>query len=155
MKPQSERRLFVYLCTFLALLVTAGVLAYYADDLQITGKSDAETASSKRAVRIALSAPYVHTFPEMTAKLRTGRCRAPHMRFTLAVQASEHLEGILNDRSERLREAVMKQTESYQRRDLVGPEGAERLRAGMASVINSVIEPARVQRVLINKITLY
>lgn len=159
MKSRTERKNMLYLCAFFALILAlTGAGTYYVAD---SGGNSGQARGSeqdkgeKRAVRVALDAPYFYVFPEMSVALRAGRCRAPHVRFEMAVQINEHLEALLEDRSGLVQKAVMLQTKSYQRSDLTGPEGADRLRSSIESVVNKVLSPARVQRVLLSEMTLH
>ncbi|MHC8510027.1 MAG: flagellar basal body-associated FliL family protein [Rhodospirillales bacterium] len=155
MKPVSERRQILLLCLFLALLLGSGCAGYLLRGGGQSNKIAGGEQTEKRAHRLNLGAPYFYVLPEITVALRTGRCRAPHVSFILAAQASEHLESLIDSRRGRLAERITAHVQTYQRQSLLGAKGADMMRADMAAVINGVIAPARIQKVYFSSFTLH
>jgi|GEM_PF-338858 len=131
------------------LVVFGGVGA----GLYFSGAIDSVLASEEapsKQKELALGAPVYHSYPEMLVDLRTGECRAPFLRFTLVVQISEADKPLLDTYEARIIDRIQNHIRSYERQDVLGLDGADRLRTDLVVVINNIIKPAQVHAVLFN-----
>ena len=134
-----------------ALIVIAGGVGAGLYFSGVLGGGDKSAANEpKQTSEMALGAPVYHTYPEMFVDLRTGECRSPFLRFTLVVQLSEGDRSKLDTFNVRIVDRIQSHIRSYERQDLMGVEGADRLRTDLVAVINNVIKPAQVHAVLFN-----
>lgn len=121
----------------------------------VESSPEEDRAEAKAANQQALNSPHFHTFPEMVVDLRTAHCRAPFLRFTLVVQINEQDQPLMGAYEVRLTDRIQNHVRSYERRELVGVEGANRIRSDMVAVINEIIGPGRVQAALFNNFILH
>lgn len=139
-----------------AFAASVGVGLYFVGAFDNIAESpEAERAQAKAANQLALQTPHFHTFPEMVVDLRTAHCRAPFLRFTLVVQLNGEDQPLIDAYEVRLTDRIQNHIRGYERRELVGVEGANRIRSDMVSVINEVIGPDRAQAALFNNFILH
>lgn len=160
-RPNRPRRSGVALAASasFAFTLSIGVGLYFAGVFGSSGAGDAADVGIKTAEAAAeqtdASGPYFHTFPEMVVDLRTAHCRAPFLRFTLVVQIDEKNQSLIEAYNIRLKDSIQSHIRGYERRELVGVEGANRIRADMVNVINEVIGPDQVHAALFNNFILH
>ncbi|MEK7246364.1 MAG: flagellar basal body-associated FliL family protein [Pseudomonadota bacterium] len=150
-EPAGKRKRLV-----LALLIggvvllggtTTGVLYW----MGILGSGD---KPSRQVAVIALGAPVLVEFPEMMVDLKVGTCRSPYLRFVMTIEVPSGGAGAVNDAQARIVDAVQQNLRSRERQELVGVEGADRMRNETREIINRLIAPARINGVLFKKFVL-
>lgn len=148
----DKSKIIVFALMALALLAgsagTTGTLYYL-------GYIGGGTESSGRQVAVvSLGAPEIIDFPELMVDLKTGTCRAPYVRFRMAVEAVGGARGTVTDLQPQIIDAVQQRLRSMERQELVGVEGADHVRNEAREVINRIIAPERVNSVIFKKFVL-
>jgi flagellar basal body-associated protein FliL len=106
-------------------------------------------------VTIELGGPLVfHPMPEFLADLRPAGGRTPHLRLAIVVQTTEDDAAEIERRQVELMAAIQLELRDMSQADLVGREGAERLRGVLRDAINREIAPAQVRTVLFTQFLL-
>lgn len=148
----DKPKILVFALMALALLAgsagTTGTLYYLG---YIGGHAE---SSGRQVAVVALGAPEIIDFPEMMVDLKTGTCRAPYVRFRMAVEAVGGARGTVTDLQPQIIDAVQQRLRSMERHELVGVEGADHVRNEAREVINRVIAPERINSVIFKKFVL-
>lgn len=155
---QRQNRAALAGSAVLALIASISVGLYFAgvfDSVESNKTAEMNGRINNAGAQAALDAPYFHAFPEMVVDLRTAHCRAPFLRFTLVVQINEKDQPLIEAYEVRLTDRIQNHIRGYERRELVGIEGANRIRADMVNVINDVIGQNQVEAALFNNFILH
>jgi len=129
----------------IGLLVLVGG-AYFLGTLG--GQKGQQTAT------LDLGAPVEYELPEITADLKTGRCRAPFLRTVVLLELPDAGTEAIEKNKDRIMDAIRTHLRDQERQDLVGKAGTEKLRFDLVKIVNNVIAPERVQLVLFKKFLL-
>jgi flagellar basal body-associated protein FliL len=109
----------------------------------------------RQDVTIELGGPLVfYPMPEFLADLRPAGGRTPHLRLAIVVQTTEDDAAEIERRQVELMAAIQLELRDMSQADLVGREGAERLRGVLRDAINREIAPAQVRTVLFTQFLL-
>ncbi len=139
-------------------LLAAGLLAggggavgalYYLG--LIGGKDD---SSGRQVAVVSLGAPELIDLPEMNVDLKVGTCRSPYLRFRMTVEASGKARGVVTDLQPQIMDAIQQHLRGQERQQLVGVEGADRLRNDARDIVNRIIAPETINSVLFKKFVL-
>lgn len=148
----DKSKIIVFALMALALLAgsagTTGTLYYLG---YIGGGAE---SSGRQVAVVSLGAPEIIDFPELMVDLKTGTCRAPYVRFRMAVEAVGGARGTVTDLQPQIIDAVQQRLRSMERQELVGVEGADHVRNEAREVINRIIAPERVNSVIFKKFVL-
>jgi hypothetical protein len=108
-----------------------------------------------RAVTVALggSTSY-HVLPEFVTDLKTSRSRPHYLQLAAVVEVQEEAVGKLQAQELRILSDVQTRLRDFQREDLAGTAGLERVRRDIAAVVDRHIAPARVCEILFTKFLL-
>lgn len=149
-KSGGKGKLIIIIAVALVVVLGgAGAGLYFTGIIGGTADTDPQ-----QEAEMQLGAPVFQEYEEMAVDLRTGECRAPFLRFVMVVQIGEADKGQLSTYDLRIRDKVVNHIRSYERQDLVGEEGANRIRTDLVAVINNVIHPAQVHAVLFKQFVL-
>ena len=127
---------------------TVGVLYYLG---MVGGKED---SSGRQVAVVSLGAPELIDFPEANVDLKVAGCRSPYLRFRMTVEASGSARGVTTNLQPQIMDAIQQHLRSQERQQLVGTEGADRLRNDARDIINRLIAPERVNSVIFRKFVL-
>ena len=122
--------------------------------LYFTGLLGPSGTSTRTTAVIALGAPTLVDLPEALVDLKVGTCRSPYLRFVMTIDVSSENVAAVNDGLARIQDAVQQHLRSKERQELVGVEGADRLRNEAREVVNRVVAPATINGVLFKKFVL-
>lgn len=86
--------------------------------------------------------------PPLLAELKRGSARAHVIKIALAVEVPKSQQAHLDARQIAIQEALTARFRRYERRELEGSGGADRLRAEILAIINTTLAPAAASRVL-------
>lgn len=102
-----------------------------------------------------LAKPILIEMPEMLVDLKTGRCRAPFLKllFQIAV-ATPADQKIIEEVQPHIQDRLKMHLRTLERQDLVGREGAEKLRFDIITIINRTARPVTVRHVLFKEFLL-
>ena len=146
-----RKRLMLALMVVGALLLggggTTGILYFFG----LLGSG--EPAHRKTAV-ITRGAPALVDLPEALVDLKVGTCRSPYLRFIMTIDVSSENVAAVNDALPRILDAVQQHLRNKERQELVGIEGADRLRNEAREIVNRVIAPVTINGVLFKKFVL-
>ncbi|MBM3565693.1 MAG: hypothetical protein FJX42_06230 [Alphaproteobacteria bacterium] len=151
--PDGRRRklkLFLLLAgvLFLGAGMAGGAFYYFGLSRQ------SEDTSGRQVAVVSLGAPEIIDFPELMVDLRTDTCRAPYLRFRMAIEASGASRGLVTNLQPHIIDATQQYLRNQSRQDLVGVEGADRMRNDVREVINRLIAPERINSVIFKKFLL-
>jgi Flagellar basal body-associated protein FliL len=136
-----------------AFLASAGLVA----SLMLAAATVIATIHGERggAVTVALggSTSY-HVLPEFVTDLKTSRSRPHYLQLAAVVEVQEEAVGKLQAQELRILSDVQTRLRDFQREDLAGTAGLERVRRDIAAVVDRHIAPARVCEILFTKFLL-
>lgn len=102
-----------------------------------------------REVTLELAEAFVfHFAPPFIAELKPGKARVHVVRLALAVEVPEGQKWRLDAHQIGIEDAVRARLRDYDRRELEGNAGADRLRNEILAIVNAAIAPAVASRVL-------
>jgi flagellar basal body-associated protein FliL len=128
----------------LSLTLTAGALVLTRPD----GKGGA------RAVSLVLAGPAAyHALPEFVADLKTSRARAHFVQLAVVLELPEHAVEKVREKV-RIISEVQTLLREFERRDLAGAAGAERLRWEVLAIVDRHVVPEKGRSVLFTKFLL-
>jgi flagellar basal body-associated protein FliL len=108
-----------------------------------------------RAVSLVLSGPSVyHPLPEFIADLKTTRAKAHFLQLAVVLEAPEQVVEKVREQEVRIIADVQTRLREFERRDLAGAAGAERLRREVLAVIDRHVAPEKGEAVLFTKFLL-
>jgi flagellar basal body-associated protein FliL len=129
----------------LSLTLTAGALVLTRPD----GKGGA------RAVSLVLAGPAAyHALPEFVADLKTSRARAHFVQLAVVLELPEHAVEKVREEEVRIISEVQTLLREFERRDLAGAAGAERLRWEVLAIVDRHVVPEKGRSVLFTKFLL-
>lgn len=108
----------------------------------------------KTSAELELGAPVTVELPQIKADLKTGRCRAPFMRATVAVILNSRFKDLLTEKNSEVMEGIILHLRDQERQDIVGKKGAEQLKFDLVRILNNVLSPARIETVIFKELLL-
>lgn len=111
--------------------------------------------SAKTTAEVVLPEnPVYHDLPGLVVDLKTDRCKSPYLKFkpSVLVYPADILR--LQQAEKEIVDGMTSFLRSRTRDDMMGMEGNEKLRAGIISIINSKITPAKAMSVLFKEFIL-
>ena len=149
-KKAKRRILITMIVGILIVILAGGTTAYFLGYLNpILG-----TKPGKQLAELSLGSPTTHELPRFKADLKTGRCRAPSLRTVIVISLnSQHLSA-LQESETKVLDQVQMHLRNQERQDLVGKAGTDNLRLNIANIINNIIAPARISKVLFKEFLL-
>ena len=127
---------------------TVGVLYYLG---LVGGKED---SSGRQVAVVSLGSPELIDFPEMNVDLKVSTCRSPYVRFRMTIEATGNARSLVTAMQPQIADAIQQHLRSQERQQLVGTEGADRLRNEARDTINRLIAPERINSVIFKKFVL-
>jgi len=148
----DKKRLILIALLFAGLLLggggTAGVLYFF-------GFLSGEDKSGRKIAVVSLGQPVIVDFPEMMVDLKVGTCKSPYLRFRMAVEVTGGGGAtVVNDTQAQINDAIQQHLRGRERQELVGVEGADRMRNDAREIINRLIAPERINGVIFKKFVL-
>ncbi|MDA0996816.1 MAG: flagellar basal body-associated FliL family protein [Proteobacteria bacterium] len=101
-----------------------------------------------RSAILRIGKPILHLLPEIKVDLKVGTCNSPFLRATVQVQLSPGDLNKLVETQDLVMDGILTHLRDQERQNVVGKEGAERLRFDLVQIIDNVIRPAKVHTVL-------
>jgi flagellar basal body-associated protein FliL len=95
-----------------------------------------------------------YSLPSFIAELKHGSARAHFLQLALAVEMPASQQSRLEEQQSAIEEAIKARLRYFDRRELEGNAGAERLRDEVLAIVNDAIAPARASRVLYQQLVL-
>ena len=95
-----------------------------------------------------------HLLPSFIAELRHGSARVHVLQLALAVEMPASQQSRLEEQQKAVEEAIKARLRHFDRRELEGNAGAERLRNEVLAIVNDTIAPVRASRVLYQQFVL-
>ena len=117
----------------------------------VGGKAD---SSGRQVAVVSLGAPEIIDLPEMNVDLKVGTCRSPYLRFRMSIEAAGSARAVVTEQQPRIMDAIQQHLRGQERQQLVGTEGADRLRNDARDAINRLIAPERINSVIFKKFVL-
>ncbi len=135
----------------LLLVVGGGVTALLTGSLLgVGGDTEQEVDTAE-----LLAKPIYYQLPEIMVDLKSGRCRAPFLKLGIQVGVAKPEDVELLQEVEPLIVDKLKiHLRSLERQDLVGREGAEKLRFDIITILNHVARPLTMRHVLFKEFLL-
>ncbi|MSO85474.1 MAG: flagellar basal body-associated FliL family protein [Rhodospirillales bacterium] len=104
---------------------------------------------------VALGAPVLVDFFEAMVDLKVGGCRSPYLRYAMTIEVPSGSDAAaVGDAQARIVDTIQQNLRSKERQELVGVEGADRMRNEAREIVNRLIAPARINGVLFKKFVL-
>ncbi|MCC7017690.1 MAG: flagellar basal body-associated FliL family protein [Rhodospirillales bacterium] len=150
--PNGRKRLAIVALLVVAVLLGGGGTAGVLYMMGLLGPGE---KSGRQVAVVALGQPVLVELPEMMVDLKVGTCRSPYLRFVMAIETpSGRSASAVNDAQARIVDAVQQHLRSRERQELVGVEGADRMRNEAREIINRLVAPERINGVLFKKFVL-
>jgi flagellar basal body-associated protein FliL len=89
-----------------------------------------------------------YPLPPFIAELKQGKARVHSLQVTLAIEIPESQQRRLEGQQSAIEDAIKAHMRHFDRRDLEGSAGADRLRNDVLAIVNDAISPAVASRVL-------
>ena len=134
--PQARHRLLLAIIA----VAFALVVAFAASPLWL--------ATSHQVTLELDEASVFHAVPPFIAELKHGKARMHAVRLDLVVEVPGSQRWRLDSQQSAIENAVKARLRDYDRRELEGKAGADRLRADILGIVNSAIMPAVASGVL-------
>ena len=148
---KRRRLVLVGLIVFAVLLGGGGT----AGVLQLLGLLGSGDKPGRQVAVVSLGAPVLVDFPEAMVDLKVGTCRSPYLRYAMTIEVPSGSDAAaVGDAQARILDAVQQNLRGKERQELVGVEGADRMRNESREIINRLIAPARINGVLFKKFVL-
>ena len=147
----GRKRLAVVALIVVALLLGGGGTTGVLYMLGLLGTGD---KPGRQVAVVSLGQPVLVDFPEMMVDLKVGTCRSPYLRFAMTIEVPSGGAGAVNDAQARIVDAVQQHLRSRERQELVGVEGADRMRNETREIVNRLVAPERINGVLFKKFVL-
>ena len=150
-EKKAKRKILITMLVGILIVILAGsTTTYFLGYLNpILG-----TKPGKQLAELSLGSPTTHELPRFKADLKTGRCRAPSLRTVIVILLnSQHLSA-LQESETKVLDQVQMHLRDQERQDLVGKAGTDNLRLNIANIINNIIAPARISKVLFKEFLL-
>ncbi len=98
--------------------------------------------------------PVLHEFPEILVDLKTGRCRATFIKLRVVAEVPETDIPRIDGVTTQILDGFQTHLRQYERADLVGKEGTDKLRAAFRDIINKAAAPAQAYNILFREFIL-
>jgi flagellar basal body-associated protein FliL len=95
-----------------------------------------------------------YSLPSFIAELKHGNARVHILQLALAVETPASQQLRLEEQQNAIEEAIKARLRGFDRRELEGNAGAERLRGEVLASVNDAIAPAKASRVLYQQFVL-
>jgi flagellar basal body-associated protein FliL len=95
-----------------------------------------------------------HSFPPFITELKHGRARMHVIRLAFAVAVPERQQTHVQAHQAAIEEVIRARLRDYDRRELQGNAGADRLREDILAIVNAAIAPAMASGVLFHQLIL-
>lgn len=138
---QGRRRLSLVIMLALVILAAAAAVALVA-------ASPLLRAAPHEVILELGRAPVFYSAPPFTADLKRGAARVHVVRLALSVEVPEVEMWRLDAHQIEIEDAVRARLRDFDRRELDGSAGTDRLRSEILAIINDAIAPAAASRVL-------
>ncbi len=123
--------------------------------LHLLGMLGTSEKSGRQVAVVALGAPVLVDLPEMMVDLKVGGCRSPYLRYAMRIEVTSGAAAAAVEATQaRILDAVQQHLRDKERQELVGVEGADRMRNEAREIINRLIAPERINGVLFKKFIL-
>jgi flagellar basal body-associated protein FliL len=150
--PKSRRFMLIAVAV---VAVLAGGGGGTAGVLHLLGLLGTAEKSGRQVAVVSLGQPVMVDMPEMMVDLKVGTCRSPYLRYAMRIEVtSGGAATAVNDAQARIVDAVQQHLRDKERQELVGVEGADRMRNDTREIINRLIAPERINGVLFKKFVL-
>lgn len=108
-----------------------------------------------RVVSMVLAGPAAyHALPEFVADLKTSRARAHFVQLAVVLELPEHAVEKVREEEVRIISEVQTRLREFERQDLAGAAGAERLRREVLAIVDRHVVPEKGRSVLFTKFLL-
>jgi flagellar basal body-associated protein FliL len=108
-----------------------------------------------RAVSVVLAGPAAyHALPEFVADLKTSRAKAHFLQLVVVLEAPEQALAKVREEEARIISDVQTRLREFERQELAGSAGAERVRREVLAVIDRHVAPEKRRSVLFTKFLL-
>lgn len=114
----------------------------------IGGKS--QPAPKQNAV-IDLGPPVYVDMPEKTVDLKVAECKSPYLRFQMTIEVPQKSQPAVAAKQIQIMDAVQQALRSFERQEVTGVEGSDRVRNASRRVIDEIIAPEKINGVLFKK----
>lgn len=106
-------------------------------------------------VMLALDEPGVlHELPAFIADLKSSGARRHYVKLIIRVEVDEADLARIQERQAQIVDAIQARLREYERKDLIGKVGSERLRADLLAIVDQAIAPAKAKAVLFKEFLL-
>lgn len=146
-KKGGKGKIIVFALAGLAVLAGgAGAGLYF------TGFFGGKSAPApKQTAVIDLGPPVYVEMPEKTVDLKVGECKSPYLRFQMTVEVPQKSQPAVSAKQLQIMDAVQQALRSFERQEVTGVEGADRVRNAARRVIDEIIAPDKINGVLFKK----
>ncbi len=150
-QAKSKRLALIGVAVF-ALVAGGGGTAGIFHMLGMLGSGE---KPGRQVAVVSLGAPVLVEMPEMMVDLKVGTCRSPYLRYAMRIEVTSGGAAAAVDAAQaRILDAVQQHMRSKERQELVGVEGADRMRNETREIINRLVAPERINGVLFKKFVL-
>lgn len=161
-KPKKAGKLKIIIFAAVGLLVLGGAagggLWYFGMLDSLLGKAPKEASKPKEKPKqhaeIDFGPPVFVDMPEVVVDLKVNACTSPYIKFRMTVEVPQKLQPVVVANQARIMDAAQQHIRSLTRQDLVGEEGAKRLRDDMKRVVEYSIRPEKITGILFKKFIL-
>ena len=149
-KAAIKKLIFMGVGGLFGLMIVGGGVAYFMGWLNPLLGIEEET----KVAEVELGSSVSHDLPQIKADLKTGACRSPFLRLTMAVQLSEHDLSRLQETQDKLMDQIITHLRDQERQDLTGKAGSDQLRFDLVNIVNNVNSPSRIFGVTFKELVL-
>ena len=159
-KKGGKLKIIVFAVAGLLVVGTAagGGLWYFGMLDSLLGKGPKEASKPKEKPKqhaeIDFGPPVFVDMPETVVDLKVNTCTSPYIKFRMTVEVPQKLQPVVVANQTRIMDAAQQHIRGLTRQDLVGEEGAKRLREDMKRVVEHAIRPEKITGVLFKKFLL-
>ena len=150
-EKMSRKKLMAYIAIGLVgFIVIVGPVGYFMGWFHAMLGIEQEESTAL----VTLGKPVNFELPQIKADLKTGLCKSPFLRAQFSVQLSSEDLKRLEQGQDKIVEQVILHLRDQERQDLVGKEGASKLRFDLVNIVNTVIAPARIHGIIFKEFVL-
>jgi len=132
-----------------------GLVATLAVVVLLAAAPIGANTANRDSVTLGLGGPLVyHPLAPFMADLTPTKGTTAFLRLVVVVEAPQSAVGALKDHDVAITAAIQSQLRGFRRAEVVGSEGADRLRGELRAIINRTIAPAEVRTVYFTEILL-
>ncbi len=147
-KPKGGKKKMIIIAAAIVILIGGGATAFFL----LSGNGNLAI------VELPPPPPpgpmTTHTFPKITTDLKTGLCKANYLSMRFMVEVGTNFTKSLQKKEAKLMEGVRLHLRSFERKDLAGKVGSDRLRADIITIINGMIKPEKIEGVIFKEFIL-